>query len=198
MTNLEKRTRDLMSELHSNPLQKWNSVEIRKIVDTILSAENVNMTMETPIVKIAHHYDIKVYQRAMKSNISAMLLINGKVQKLYGNNKVIEVEKFLDLDCKRYMVAIELGKYIFDFLGSSKFKSDDVYIHQYMKKKKNDIEKALIFAKEILMPQNSFAKQYIIADNINRNKIFIIKYLSRFFNVPIYLVEDRIKDICYS
>lgn len=133
----------------------------------------------TPIVKIAKDFGFVTYKETLDTGISGDMHISKDTNNKYRNNKVILVNKNQALFQSRFTIAYELAHYLLDL------------IH---KKEHHDIEKqATTFAAELMMPKDLFIKQYNIAKDESDNHIFIVMYLSRFFEIPINLIEKRIK-----
>lgn len=193
---LEERTKNLIKELRSKQLSKLE--EIKKVSNTILEIQGVTKKQSTPIVKIIKQYNINVYKEKTNSGISALLLVNGRAIDIYGKEKVIIVSENEELYWKRYFAAIELGKYIFDFLCNDECNNNDYYYYQYEYKNHNDSTESERFAREILMPEHSFLRQYMIAMHEDSSRLFTEIYLSRFFEVPKSLIVARINEIINS
>lgn len=133
----------------------------------------------TPIVKIAKDFGFATYKEVFGTGKSGDIHINGDTKDLYGNDKVILVNKNQALFQSRFTIAYELAHYLFNLIT---------------KKNHCEIEKqANTFAAELMMPKDLFIKQYNIAKDKSDNHIFIVMYLSRFFEIPINLIEKRIK-----
>lgn len=196
---LEERTKKVIKELHGSSETEWKVEEIQEIASIILEEEAVKIRQATPIVKIAKHYGIAVYKETLKAGIDASIFLNGTTTNIYEKEKVIVINRSKNLYWKRYFVAIELGKYILDFLDNPNYQSDSFYSHQYKYNNNDDILSAR-FATEILMPAYSFCRQYLIAtENALENKvgfsIYRNAYLSHFFEVPEVLIRTRIREI---
>ena len=194
MSILEERTKEVIQELHSKSVSEWKVENIQKIVNTILKEEAVEIG-PTPIVYIAMHYGFAVYKQNLKEGIDASIFLNGTTKNIYKKEKVILVKENEDLFWNRYFAAIELGKYIFDFLDNKNYQSDSFYCHQYNIEHNDDILSER-FATEILMPTHSFCKQYLVAAEQQIYSLrYRYKYLSYFFQVPEVLIRTRISEI---
>lgn len=187
MESIERKTKSLISKFCDSSGKRCKEKEIKSIVNAILEIEEVKLNQSTPIVRISEHYGLKVYKsNNLKSNVASKMSLNE-------SKKVIIINKKETIYMKRYLIAIELGKYIFDFLSNEKYKSNEPYFHQleYYENSSNNIEKR--FATEILMPEISFLRQYLIAKESNSNVAFTYIYLSKFFEVPESLVRKKIR-----
>lgn len=133
----------------------------------------------TPIMKIAKDFGFATYKETFNTGKSGDIHISEDANNKYENDKVIIVNKNQALFQSRFTIAYELAHYLFNLIP---------------KKNHCEIEKqANTFAAELMMPKDLFIKQYNIAKDKSDNHIFIVMYLSRFFEIPINLVEKRIK-----
>ena len=108
------------------------------------------------------------------------------------------VNKNDELFHQRFVVAHELAHYLFDFLGNSDYTDKSIrFSDTYYKNMHESIseQRANRFAAAILMPEESFIKQYNIAKNIDKNRMFVIMYLSRFFETTMSSIERRIAEV---
>jgi len=152
----------------------------------------------TPIVKIAKEFNFKTYKETLKNGKSGDIHINGETTDKYGHNKIILVNKNEELFHQRFVVAHELAHYLFDFLGNSQFSdSKIIFVDTYQKDKHETLQekRANAFAAEIMMPRELFIKQYNIARMTDSNHMFIVMYLSRYFETSIESIERRIVEV---
>ena len=99
---------------------------------------------------------------------------------------------------QRFVIAHELGHYLFDFLGNKDYADTNIqYSDTYHKNDHNRHKERVAnrFATELLMPKNIFIRQYYKAKECDRNPIFIISYLSRFFGTTEESINKRIAEI---
>ncbi|MCM1233776.1 MAG: ImmA/IrrE family metallo-endopeptidase [Ruminococcus flavefaciens] len=188
-----------------NHLEKMNAdnheyslVEIRNIANNILSmmSKNYSGRCATPIVKIAKLFDFKTYKEYL--NESGDININGTTKEKYGHDKVILVNRNEELYHQRFVVAHELAHYLFDFLGNSTYTDKNILFADTYEKDKHETpqeKRANTFAAEIMMPKELFIQQYNIARREEKNHMFIVMYLSRYFETSIESIEKRIKEV---
>ena len=152
----------------------------------------------TPIVKIAKEFDFKTYKESLKNGKSGDIHINGDTAERYGHDKVILVNKNDELYHQRFVVAHELAHYLFEFLGNPNYaNSDTIFVDTYQKDQHETQQekRANAFAAEIMMPKDLFIKQYYIARREESTRMFILMYLSRFFETSIESIEKRIMEV---
>ncbi len=190
-----ERCNDILKKLKEKR-EDFNTSIITITAEDILKAlDFYNKKMSTPIVNIAKAFELKSYKvDPNDNNIEGQLFINGTTKNLYGQDKVIVVNKKNDLYFNRFIVARQLGAFLFNFKEKNGYKDkknvfiDTYYSNQYCKEYER-------FATEILMPLNMFTKQYTVGVEEFHYRIFVVNYLSRYFEVPEYLVERRINEL---
>lgn len=193
----EELIKDL--EKKNEKRHEYSLAEIVDIANIILNkTEYYSHRGATPIVKIAKDFQFKTYSETLKNGKSGDIRINGETVHQYGHDKVILVNKEEELFHQRFVVAHELAHYLFEFLGSSYYKNPEViFVDTYQKDQHETPQekRANAFAAEIMMPRDLFIKQYNIAKRENNNRMFILMYLSRFFETSIDSIEKRIVEV---
>lgn len=192
---LEKFLEKLINQNKSGYV--YSLTEIRVLANEILSMTNsYSGRCATPIVKIAKSFDFKIYKKSLKE--SGDININGTTFGKYGHNKVILVNKHDELFHQRFVIAHELAHYLFDFLGNEEYENKNViFADTYQKDKHETLQekRASTFAAEIMMPKDLFIKQYNIAKQETYSKLFILMYLSKYFETSIDSIERRIMEV---
>lgn len=192
---LEELLRDLTEKNKKG--HAYSLLEIRKIANDILSMTNFySGRCATPIVKIAKLFDFKTYKESIKD--SGDININGDTRNKYGHDKVILVNKEDELFHQRFVIAHELAHYLFDYLGNPNYTDTRIMFADTYQKDKHETaqeKRASTFAAEIMMPKELFIKQYNIAMREENNHMFIIMYLSRYFETSIDSIEKRIMEV---
>ncbi len=177
--------------------EEYSLREIRNITNDILSMSfNYSGRCATPIVKIAKLFDFKIYKESL--NESGDININGETRKKYGHDKVILVNRDEELFHQRFVVAHELAHYLFDYLGNAKYRDKDILFADTYQKDRHETpqeKRANTFAAEIMMPKELFIKQYNVAKVTDSNHMFIVMYLSRYFETSIESIERRIMEV---
>lgn len=200
---MDERLNKLVIELKQ--LKKDNYTfsmdEIDKIALKILSNLNyVPYNIATPIVKIVKQFGFKAYNEEINDpNLSGDIYINGDTERIYGHEKVIIVNDKDEITHQRFVVAHELAHYLFDFLGDSKYENNkSIKFNAAYYKDRHDTpteKRANRFAASLLMLESLFIKQYNIAKSIDDNSLFILMYLSRFFETSISSIQKRIIEV---
>lgn len=191
----KERCNDILKNLKEKR-EDFNTSVITITAEDILKALGFyDKKMATPIVKIAKAFEVTSYRvEPNNNNIEGQLFINGTTKDLYGQDKVIVVNKKNDLYFNRFIIARQLAVFLLNFKEKNGYKDkksvfiDTYYSKQYCK----DYER---FATEILMPIRIFIKQYNVGVEEFHNHMFIVMYLSCYFEVPEYLVERRINEV---
>ena len=178
---------------------EYSLKEITKIASDILcQIDYYSGRGATPIVKIAKEFDFKTYRETLKNGKSGDIHINGETKEKYGHDKIILVNKKDELFHQRFVVAHELAHYLFEFLGNPEYSDSNVIFVDTYKKDQHETpqeKRANAFAAEIMMPRDLFIKQYYIARREDSNRMFILMYLSRFFETSIDSIEKRIMEV---
>lgn len=178
--------------------QEYSLTEIRNISNLILSlmSNNYSGRCATPIVKIAKLFDFKTYKESLDE--SGDININGETKQKYGHDKVILVNRDEELFHQRFVIAHELAHYLFDFLGDSTYDDKNIlFAERYIKDKPKTSreQRANTFAAEIMMPKELFIRQYNVARREENNHMFIVMYLSKYFETSVESIEKRIKEV---
>lgn len=177
----------------------YSLIEVDKIASSFLGdLDYCSEKTSTPIVKIAKEFDFKIYKENLKENQSGCIFVNGKTIENYKHDKIILVNKKEELFHQRFVIAHELAHYLFGFVGNLKYEDNNVlFSDTYYKNKHETSEEKLAnrFAASILMPQEIFIKQYLVAKRVNSNRIFVVSYLSRFFETTMDSIEKRIMEV---
>lgn len=191
----------IIKDLKNNKVEEYSSSEITNYANRILdSSRNFNpKRSHTLIVRITKGFGIKVYEEKMRSDILGCIKVNGKTNQEYnGNDKVIVVNKAINKNAylQRFILANILGYYLFGYLGGKSQLNNEYFYAEFMNQDSKMDKIANRFAMDILMPRKLFVEQYKIAvKESNSSSYFIMQYLSRYFEVPIKNVAERVKDI---
>lgn len=169
---------------------------IKKTAEDILKELGFyNIRAATPIIKISKALGVTPYKETPNdNNIKGQLFINGTTKNLYGQDKVIVVNEKNSLYFNRFVVARQLAVFLLNYKEKDMYKDKKkLFIDTYYNgEHSKDYER---FATEILMPKEMFIKQHNIAVEGGNRHIFVIMYLSRYFEVPEYFIERRIKEL---
>lgn len=174
----------------------YSNHEIEELANQILKiADWKDKKAPIPIVQIIGNLGIKVYQSSLGKGIHGKIHVNGTTNKIYPANAVIFVNSEYELYTKRFILAYELAHFLFGYLGS-KYEENKNLLFSYSYESSSIKERHKSkFAREILLPQEMFLKQYIVSAEKYPNRIFIESYLSRFFEVKENIVAQRIYEV---
>lgn len=203
-----KRLGDIMKDVKDfeEKLIKRNisasDYSLKEIDDVAYDLLNIfdifNKKTSIPIVKIVKAFNFKTYTESLSDKLSGDIYINGDTKQKYGHNKIILVNKNESFFHQRFVIAHELAHYLFDFLGKNKYLdslikfSDTYYKNQH---ETPEEKRANRFAASLLMPEKIFIEQYNIAKKEDCNELFVILYLSQFFQTPTDSIEKRIWEV---
>lgn len=193
----EELIRDL--ETKNKNGHEYSLFEISRIANDILArVDYYSGRGATPIVKIAKEFDFKTYKETFKNGKSGDIHINGETSEKYGHDKIILVNRKEELFHQRFVVAHELAHYLFEFLGNPQYTDPKIIFVDTYRKDQHETpqeKRANAFAAEIMMPRDLFIKQYYTARREDNNRMFILMYLSRFFETSIDSIEKRIMEV---
>lgn len=190
-----ERCNNILENLEEKRKDFTTSIITRTAEDILKALDFFNIRGSIPIVRIAQAFGVMSYTEVTNdNNIKGILYINGTTKKVYGQERVIIVNEKNDLYFNRFIVARQLAVFLFNFKEKEKNKNklftDKYYSNQYCK----DYER---FATEILMPLNMFGRQYMKRVEEFYNYRSKTRDLSRYFEVPEYLVERRINELIH-
>ena len=152
----------------------------------------------TPIVKIAKLFNFDVFQTdKLQKEYDGTICINCEGYVSQGYEKLILINTYEELFQQRFVIAHELGHYLFEYIGSDYEIKEQEYVKPYEKNVHEDLaeQQANRFASCILMPKRIFAAEYNRLMSQNKDQFFIIRYLSRYFKVKEESVKIRIREV---
>lgn len=154
-----------------------------------------SVTTPVDVVDIARSYGFSVYQLAMDSNVSGLIIVDSENIKGFDTNKVIVINANHSFTRKRFTVAHELGHY---FLRD---KPQQCFAHRDAGRVDAEERDANRFASELLMPENEFRREYkaVISGYSTRElsmiRPSIIAAVADKFNVSEAAAEIRIREL---
>lgn len=153
----------------------------------------------TPVIKIGGEFGIDTYKTdKLPKDLSGIIFIGGTTEKIYGKDKIILVDENDSLKHQRFVIAHEIAHYLLDCLTDATYNdSRKLFSEGYPKHNHDSVKerKADMFAAELLMPTTLFIEQYNIAKEENSNPMFIIMYLSDYFQTKMSSIEKRIVEV---
>lgn len=191
---------------------KEDAIEVANLILDKSSCLGYYRKSETPIKSIIESFGIKVDQiddlDKIRKNISGVIYANGDTIEKYGSDKIILTDNKEPLGHQNFVMAHELGHYLFDFLGDELYADKNILFSEFYPKgnhSSNAPKKEKLsdrFAAELLMPTDLFVEQYNYAINYdyggNLKRYFALRYLSKFFKVKMSSVEKRITEVLYD
>ena len=170
-----------MSEINSS-----ERLKIENDVDSLLKQSGYSEDTDSyvDIVDFAHHYGFDVVNADLDEKDDGFIAITS-------NLKLIAVNSKSSLEWKRFVIAHEFAHSILHYK-----QGDSAYLHRENVKGKNEAEnEADYFAAALLMPKNSFRKEYEKLKNMNLSENTICMQLSSIFKVPLESVSRRILEL---
>lgn len=198
---MNTRFKELIAEIAQKKKNDYSfsMLEIDEIAEKVRNIVMGNNRKDpTPIVKIAEFFDFAVFQsKNLNSKHSGNIHINDETCKSINKETVIIVDKNDSLPQQRFVIAHELGHYLFDYIGSEYDCSKKAYSCPYLKDNHSEEAEQIAnrFAASLLMPKNMFIKEHDAAVDIDCRKIYVIKYLSQLFQVEEASIVKRIEEV---
>ena len=157
---------------------------------------------EVKVVKIAINMGFSIYQFSLPKEVGGCIMINEDLIKRLGSDKVIIVNQNAQGNQKRFVIAHELGNYLFNFRNTIKDSSyENISTYQTMFEYDSTSQKpeealANRFAAELLMPKELFVEEFKKAI-VQWGKVYydVATELSTVFNVPIKSVFKRMEQL---
>lgn len=196
-TELQKWIKKI--EINNKENKSYTLSEVDNIADELLGVFGYrDKNKYIPVIKIVNELGFKTYKSRLDDGLSGYIYVNGETEKVYKRDKVIMVNEIDEIRHQRFVIAHELAHYLFDFLGNKDYANPKVQYSDTYHKNDHDRYNEKIanrFATELLMPKNIFIRQYYKAKECDRNPIFIVAYLSRFFGTTEESINKRIAEI---
>lgn len=172
-----------------------------KFADKILEQMDLSSKGATAIVTLITNLGIHVCAaNDLEEGISGIIYANGTTGDFYKSNVAIIANGKDPLEHQRFVLAHELGHYIFDCLGDSAYDDEGLLFHKTYSETDHFSQsevRADRFAAELLMPKKLFIEQYNRV-NTYGNRLLTISYLAKFFKVKPSSIEKRIREVLYD
>ena len=130
---------DLSTNYKGENISEKDAVRIaNRILD--VSHKIVYKGGETPIIEIIENFGMEVYRTKEldklypQDNVSGVIYINGRTQEIYHVDKIIFTSSFDPIGHQRFVMAHELGHYLFDYLCSSRYVDNEDFFEETYKK----------------------------------------------------------------
>lgn len=154
-----------------------------------------DLTQGIPIVEILSKLGFKVYQSNLEpDDLLSYIAVDPKFEDVFGTSRIVCVHIKESIGHKRFALAHELARYLFDFNENENL----YYYSAYFRKREGTIdmeeERANKFATNLLMPEQEFRKQFEEIKKIG-SKADVVSTLARCFLVSSKAVLMRFKEL---
>lgn len=147
------------------------------------------------IVNLLSSIGFKLYTAELPENTSGALYVNSEYLDKYGSSKIILISSLIKAGKKRFVLAHELGHYLFEFKPYSQDMAPAYYSSYIEHKEKTEEEiNASLFAAELLMPKDEFIKEFKYLKN-NRIPDQIVDELALKYKVTFKTAQMRCKEL---
>lgn len=195
---IEAQKEDLQSIINKarDDVKKNKQISFKKVDeiarDILNNIDGYDKKSSTPIVSLADQLGFRTFHQKLKKGLSGIVKIDEDLKEEYGTDKVIAVNYEDSLEHLRFVIAHEIGHYIFEYDGIS-----PKYSNTYQKNMHITMDEIIAnrFAAELLMPKDLFIEQYKRAKNIINDRRFIIIYLSKYFKTSYESINKRIMEV---
>ena len=178
--------------------KEFNINNVNEAAEMILKNNEYNNEFAVPIVKIVKDAGFSVYTQELSENIGGCIMLGDKCLDLFGNDKVIILNRLNSPVRMRFSLAHEFGHYLLDNNAKN--------VIEYYNASENDNDSSdterLVnrFAAELLMPKDKFIETYEYIKEQFTNKYDMFSELSKIFGVPINSVNRRFSELglCYE
>lgn len=170
-------------------LTEMEKKEIENKAKQLLDTYGMNSDRSIDIVFLARNMGFSILNANLDPNEDGFIIVNETLGTLpnVGTNKVIAVNAHRDYEDKRFIIAHELGHYVFR-------DEKNIFAHRENRHGRNENENDLdYFAACLLMPEESFRKA---AEERNRTSLSVlVDYLAARFEVPYLSALRRMEEL---
>lgn len=187
----------------------FTSRDAAAFADEILQIANsdpeLNQARNLSMEKLCDKFGIKVYKSAdLKQKVSGEIFAYGTTKDIYGHDVVIISNSNEQFEHRRFVIAHELGHYLFDCIGNPQYQDEskvfcETYIHSADSHEELKERRADRFAAELLLPIARVKESYIAIAKSSDGQIFgrdyVVNQLAQYFQVKVTTIERRLKEI---
>lgn len=187
----------------------FTSRDAAAFADEILQIANsdpeLNQARNLSMEKLCDKFGIKVYKSAdLKQKVSGEIFAYGTTKDIYGHDVVIISNSNEQFEHRRFVIAHELGHYLFDCIGNPQYQDEskvfcETYIHSADSHEELKERRADRFAAELLLPIARVKESYIAIAKSPDGQIFgrdyVVNQLAQYFQVKVTTIERRLKEI---
>ena len=165
--------------------KKEREVKAKQLLDTY----GMNSDCSIDIVLLARNMGFSVLNANLEPDEDGFIIVNENIKKLpnVGTNKVIAVNARRDYEDKRFIIAHEIGHYVFR-------EEKVVFAHRENSHGRSERENDLdYFAACLLMPEEAFKKAF--EERKRTSLSILVDYLAAKFEVPYISALRRMEEI---
>lgn len=187
----------LIKDVQSNPASN-NPIDVAKKLRNMI--KDYDPTKPVPIVDIVKQmgFAIKIAD-TLPNDDSGIILIDPELNDIIGNSKCVLINQKIKYGKRRFVLAHEIGHYLFEFDGINESRYVHSFVRSYNKTSASDPTEHKVnkFAAELLMPAEIFETEYKkLKNSKDLGSTDIIVTLSTFFETTTKSVEMRIIELC--
>lgn len=177
--------------INKNNLREYDMITLESIAGLVRSEYSL-LENPTPIACILHRAGFKIIKETLSSNISGIVGISDSLKTIYGCSKILMVNTRLDRRKQRFVMAIALGLYIFNYDGND----DYISVCGSRNKSINETyDRAILLAEMLLIPLDLIRDKYESMKLLGCSQSNIVTRLSEFFDVDRNIVINRMTGI---
>ena len=186
--------RDLINEIHRSQIDCDPSDIANNFLKII---EYKNIENPVPIVEIVKNMGFMVKMAdELPNNASGIILIAPELEERYHTTKCVLISNKIKYGKRRFVLAHEIGHYLFDYSSQTEAR----FVHRFIASYNKDTidepneRKVNMFAAALLMPEIMFKNKY--SEFIEENDLLTtIMRLSEIFQTTTKSVEKRISEL---
>ena len=187
----------LIREIQSNPGGAAPEQTATKILKIVKYDEK--STSAVPIVDIAKNMGFFVnITDNLPNNDSGFIIISPELKEQFSSNKGIVVSDKVKYGKARFVIAHEIGHYLFDFNEQAEPQFSHIFTEHYSKDSQDDPDELRVneFAACLLMPRSNFSASFEkLKTNADFSPADIISALAEQFAVTPKAATARIQDL---
>lgn len=194
---VSKMFSQLIRETQSNPRNAFPEETANKILQIIKYSEKNSSAV--PIIDIAKSMGFFVnITDNLPNNDSGFIIISPELKEHFYSNKGIVVSNKIKYGKARFVIAHEIGHYLFDFNEQTEAQFSHIFKEHYNKESQHDPNELRVnqFAACLLMPRSAFSESFKkLKSNPDLSLADIISTLAEQFAVTPKAATARIQEL---
>lgn len=185
----------IVEQVQANPSEYVPHIVARNLLQLVELGEN----KPTPVIEIARGLGFRVRLiDELPNQDSGRIEVHPRLKAEFGSTKCIFISRKIKPGKARFVIAYEIGHYLFDFNEKEAAQFSHAYTLSYNKDTQNRIEERRVnaFASELVMPRIRFIQE---VEKLRRENVTsladIIYELSEIFHTTIKTIENRFQDL---